>query len=47
MLIGSFEGAVLLAPSYGQVERFTQVAEQLLDALEGPGRRRRRSGGAS
>jgi TetR/AcrR family transcriptional repressor of nem operon len=43
MLIGSLEGAMLLARSYGQVERFTQVATQLLDAIEAPIRRRRRS----
>jgi TetR/AcrR family transcriptional regulator, transcriptional repressor for nem operon len=43
MLIGSLEGAMLLARSYGQVERFTQVASQLLDAMDVPMRRRRRS----
>jgi TetR/AcrR family transcriptional repressor of nem operon len=43
MLIGSLEGAMLLARSYGQVERFTQVATQLLDAIDAPTRRRRRS----
>jgi TetR/AcrR family transcriptional repressor of nem operon len=44
MLVGSLEGAMLLARSYGQVERFTQVATQLLDVLEARPRRRRRSG---
>jgi TetR/AcrR family transcriptional repressor of nem operon len=33
MWIGSLEGAMLLARSYGQVARFTQVATQLLSAL--------------
>jgi len=33
MLVGSLEGAMLLARSYGQVARFTQVATQLLSAL--------------
>jgi TetR/AcrR family transcriptional regulator, transcriptional repressor for nem operon len=42
MLIGSLEGAMLLARSYGQVERFTQVAAQLLDAIEARAPRRRR-----
>jgi TetR/AcrR family transcriptional repressor of nem operon len=36
MLIGSLEGAMLLARSYGQVARFTQVATQLLAALSAP-----------
>ena len=43
MLIGALEGAMLLARSYGQVERFTQVARQLLEAIDVPARRRRRS----
>ena len=42
MIVGALEGAMLLARSYGQVERFTQVASQLLEALETPGSRRRR-----
>jgi TetR/AcrR family transcriptional repressor of nem operon len=33
MWIGSLEGAMLLARSYGQLARFTQVATQLLSAL--------------
>jgi len=33
MLVGSLEGAMLLARSYGELERFTQVATQLLSAL--------------
>ncbi len=33
MLVGALEGAMLLARTYGEVERFTQVATQLLDAL--------------
>jgi TetR/AcrR family transcriptional repressor of nem operon len=36
MLVGAFEGAMLLARSYGQVARFTQVATQLLAALSTP-----------
>jgi TetR/AcrR family transcriptional repressor of nem operon len=40
MLVGSLVGAMLLARSYGQVERFTQVAAQLLDTIEAPDRRR-------
>jgi TetR/AcrR family transcriptional repressor of nem operon len=47
MLIGSLEGAMLLARSYGKVERFTQVATQLLEAIEAPARRRRRSAAAA
>jgi TetR/AcrR family transcriptional repressor of nem operon len=41
MLVGSLEGAMLLARSYGQVERFTEVAAQLLDAIEARAGRRR------
>jgi TetR/AcrR family transcriptional regulator, transcriptional repressor for nem operon len=37
MIVGSLEGAMLIARSYGQVERFNQVATQLLDALSAPG----------
>jgi len=44
MLIGALEGAMLIARSYGQAERFTQVASQILDSLDAPTRRRRRSG---
>jgi TetR/AcrR family transcriptional repressor of nem operon len=33
MWVGSLEGAMLLARSYGQIARFTQVATQLLSAL--------------
>jgi TetR/AcrR family transcriptional repressor of nem operon len=33
MLVGALEGAMLLARSYGEVARFTQVATQLLSAL--------------
>jgi len=36
MLVGSLEGAMLLARLYGQVARFTQVATQLLTALSAP-----------
>jgi TetR/AcrR family transcriptional repressor of nem operon len=36
MLVGALEGAMLIARSYGQVERFTQVATQLLAALYAP-----------
>jgi TetR/AcrR family transcriptional repressor of nem operon len=36
MLVSSLEGAMLLARSYGQVARFTQVATQLLAALAAP-----------
>ncbi|HXN31875.1 MAG TPA: TetR/AcrR family transcriptional regulator [Polyangiaceae bacterium] len=36
MLVGSLEGAMLLARSYSQVARFTQVATQLLTALSAP-----------
>jgi len=36
MLVGSLEGAMLLARSYGEVARFTQVATHLLAALSPP-----------
>jgi TetR/AcrR family transcriptional repressor of nem operon len=47
MLMGSLVGAMLLARSYGQVERFSEIATQLLDSLdsiEPPTRRRGRPG---
>jgi TetR/AcrR family transcriptional repressor of nem operon len=36
LLVGSFEGAMLVARSYGEVTRFTQVAGRLLAALTTP-----------
>ena len=36
MLVSSLEGAMLLARSYGQIARFTQVATQLLVGLSAP-----------
>ena len=38
MLVGALEGAMLLARSYGQVARFTQIATQLLAPLAKPKR---------
>jgi TetR/AcrR family transcriptional repressor of nem operon len=38
MLVGALEGAMLLARSYGQVARFTQIATQLLASLAKPKR---------
>ena len=36
MLLGAFEGAMMLARSYGDPRRFTRAAERLLADLRGP-----------
>ncbi len=36
MLLGAFEGAMMLARSYGDLRRFTRAAERLLADLRGP-----------